>query len=97
MTEAGLNEREKQLIREWDWLGLIQHGANFFVLEKFARVSKKTNLEVYAAFSWRKLRRLHEDAARSRRALRPGTGRSRGFPRYAVERAQRRRDRTLVS
>lgn len=50
MTEAGLNEREKQLIRERDWLGLIQYGANFFVLEKFARVSKKTNLEVYAAF-----------------------------------------------
>ena len=50
MTEAGLNEREKELVRTRDWLGLIRHGANFFVLEKFARVSRKTNLEVYAEF-----------------------------------------------
>ncbi len=50
MAESGLSEREKALVRAQDWLGLIRHGANFFVLEKFARVSKKTNLEVYAAF-----------------------------------------------
>ena len=50
MTEAGLNEREKELVRTRDWLGLIQYGANFFVLEKFARISKTTNLEVYAIF-----------------------------------------------
>ncbi len=50
MTEAGLNDDEKDLVRRRDWLGLIRHGANFFVLEKFARVSKQTNLEVYAAF-----------------------------------------------
>ena len=49
MTEAGLSEREKVLVRTKDWIGLIQHGANFFVLEKFARVAKTTNLEVYAA------------------------------------------------
>ena len=49
MTESGLNDREKQLVRERDWIGLIRYGANFFVLEKFARVSRKTNLEVYAA------------------------------------------------
>ncbi|HCN73789.1 MAG TPA: protocatechuate 3,4-dioxygenase [Pusillimonas sp.] len=48
MTEAGLTEEEKVLIRNVDWLGLVQHGVNFFVLEKFARVVKKTNLEVYA-------------------------------------------------
>ena len=48
MTEAGLDEREKELVRTRDWLGLIRHGANFFVLEKFARVSKVSNLEVYA-------------------------------------------------
>ena len=48
MTEAGLNDREKELIRKRDWLGLIKHGASFFVLEKFARVSKSTNMEVYA-------------------------------------------------
>jgi hypothetical protein len=50
MTESGLNDREKRLVRERNWIGLIQYGANFFVLEKFARVSRKTNLEVYAAF-----------------------------------------------
>ncbi|HEY4068789.1 MAG TPA: protocatechuate 3,4-dioxygenase [Burkholderiaceae bacterium] len=50
MTQSGLSEREKALVRAQDWLGLIQYGANFFVLEKFARVAKKTNLEVYAAF-----------------------------------------------
>ncbi|HTH97917.1 MAG TPA: hypothetical protein VL574_10905 [Stellaceae bacterium] len=48
MTAAGLNEEEKRLIHTRDWLGLVQYGANFFVLEKFARVAKKTNLEVYA-------------------------------------------------
>jgi len=50
MTEAGLTEREKELVRNKDWLGLIQHGANFFVLEKFARFTKTTNLHVYAEF-----------------------------------------------
>lgn len=48
MTEAGLNEIEKELVRKQDWLGLVQYGANFFVVEKFARVAKRTNLEVYA-------------------------------------------------
>lgn len=48
MTDAGLDETEKALLRARDWLGLVQHGANFFVLEKFARVVRKTNLEVYA-------------------------------------------------
>lgn len=48
MTAAGLNEVETQLVRDRDWLGLIKYGANFFVLEKFARVVKMTNLEVYA-------------------------------------------------
>lgn len=48
MEEAGLNEAEKELVRKEDWLGLVQYGANFFVVEKFARVVRKTNLEVYA-------------------------------------------------
>lgn len=63
MTESGLNEREKELVHSRDWLGLIQYGANFFVLEKFARVSKKTNLEVYAAFRGESL----EDFMKTRR------------------------------
>ena len=48
MTSAGLTDQEKGLVRANDWLGLVQYGANFFVIEKFARVVKKTNLEVYA-------------------------------------------------
>ncbi len=48
MAAAGLSETEMRLIRDRDWLGLVQYGANFFVLEKFARVVKMTNLEVYA-------------------------------------------------
>lgn len=63
MTEAGLNESEKHLVREQDWLGLIHYGANFFVLEKFARVSRMTNLEVYAAFRGESL----EDFLKTRR------------------------------
>ncbi|MBB2759419.1 UNVERIFIED_ORG: protocatechuate 4,5-dioxygenase alpha chain [Xanthomonas campestris] len=48
MQEAGLTEHEKTLIRARDWLGLVQYGANFFVIEKFARVVRMTNLQVYA-------------------------------------------------
>lgn len=45
---AGLTEDEIELVRERNWIGLIRAGANFFVLEKFARVVGETNLEVYA-------------------------------------------------
>jgi protocatechuate 4,5-dioxygenase alpha chain len=48
MRRAGLSDDEKVLVRERDWLGLVRHGVNFFVLEKFARVVKMSNLEVYA-------------------------------------------------
>lgn len=47
MTEAGLTPEEKKMVQQQDWIGLVRHGANFFVLEKFARVARKTNLEVY--------------------------------------------------
>lgn len=48
MEAAGLTEEEKKLVRARDWLGLVKHGVNFFVLEKFGRVVHKTNLEIYA-------------------------------------------------
>ncbi|MCK9508307.1 MAG: protocatechuate 3,4-dioxygenase [Pigmentiphaga sp.] len=48
MAQAGLSEEEKALVRTEDWIGLVRYGGNFFVMEKFARVVKKTNLEVYA-------------------------------------------------
>lgn len=47
--EAGLTAEERDLIERRDWLGLVRYGANFFVLEKFARVVKISNLEVYAS------------------------------------------------
>ncbi|MDM0078128.1 protocatechuate 3,4-dioxygenase [Variovorax sp. J2P1-59] len=49
MQEAHLSEEELQLVRQRDWIGMIRYGVSFFVLEKFARVSNWTNLEVYAA------------------------------------------------
>ena len=48
-ADAGLNADETALVRERDWIGLIRSGANFFVLEKFARLVGETNLEVYAS------------------------------------------------
>ena len=45
---AGLAEAERILVRARDWLGLVRHGANFFVLEKFARTVRMSNLAVYA-------------------------------------------------
>jgi hypothetical protein len=35
-------------VRRQDWLGLVRHGVSFFVLEKFARVQKMSNLRAYA-------------------------------------------------
>ena len=46
---AGLSDQEQALIRAQDWIGLVRYGVNFFVLEKFARVARISNLEVYAS------------------------------------------------
>jgi hypothetical protein len=48
-ARAALTDEERDLVRRRDWLGLIRYGVNFFVLEKFARVVRMSNLEVYAA------------------------------------------------
>jgi hypothetical protein len=48
MRDAELTVEEQSLVRNRDWLGLVRYGVNFFVLEKFARVVKMSNLEVYA-------------------------------------------------
>ncbi|GAA5555380.1 gallate dioxygenase [Acinetobacter schindleri] len=63
MTEAGLTNDEKKMILNEDWLALVQHGVNFFVLEKFTRVVKKSNMEVYAIMRGESL----EDFLRTRR------------------------------
>ena len=46
---AGLTAEERMLVDNTDWLGMIRYGVSFFVLEKFARVVKITNLGVYAS------------------------------------------------
>jgi hypothetical protein len=48
-VQAGLTPEETAMVRSRDWLGLIKHGVNFFVLEKFARVVRLSNLDVYAS------------------------------------------------
>ena len=44
-----LTEEERDMIRRRDWRALMQYGAIFFVLEKFAAVVGVSNLHVYAA------------------------------------------------
>lgn len=46
---ASLTQEERTLVDNTDWLGLVQYGVCFFVLEKFARVVKITNLGMYAS------------------------------------------------
>ncbi len=48
-ADAGLTLLETEMVSERNWLALIQSGANFFVLEKFARLVGVTNLEAYAS------------------------------------------------
>ena len=63
MNAAGLSDEEKALVRNQDWLGLVRYGVSFFVIEKFARVVRKTNLEVYAMMRGESL----EDFMKTRR------------------------------
>jgi gallate dioxygenase len=49
MGQLQLSDEEMQLVRSRDWLGLVRYGVSFFVLEKFARVQKMSNLQVYAS------------------------------------------------
>ncbi|MEM8935610.1 MAG: gallate dioxygenase [Pseudomonadota bacterium] len=48
MDSAGLEERDRVLIRNRDWPGLIHRGATFFVLEKLGAVLGISNLDIYA-------------------------------------------------
>jgi gallate dioxygenase len=47
--EAQLTEEEKQLLRDRNWIGMIQYGVIFFNLEKLAPVVGLGNIDVYAA------------------------------------------------
>ncbi|MBB5393785.1 MULTISPECIES: gallate dioxygenase [unclassified Herbaspirillum] len=66
--ELQLSSEERDLVRRRDWLGLVRYGVSFFVLEKFARVVKMSNLAVYAAMrgetleEFLKTRRVPESA-----------------------------------
>jgi hypothetical protein len=62
-SAAGLTDDETAMVRNRDWLGLIKYGVNFFVLEKFARVLRLTNLDVYASMRGESL----EDFLKTRR------------------------------
>jgi hypothetical protein len=44
-----LGQALRRAIDNTDWLGLIRYGVCFFVLEKFARVVRTTNLGMYAS------------------------------------------------
>ncbi|QKZ05965.1 gallate dioxygenase [Pseudomonas eucalypticola] len=48
--EAQLSEEERDLVRRRDWLGLLQYGVIFFLLEKLGAVTGVSNLHIYAAF-----------------------------------------------
>jgi gallate dioxygenase len=45
-----LSEQEKDMVRRLDWKAMQDHGANFFCIEKLARVKGVSNPEVVAAF-----------------------------------------------
>ncbi len=59
-----LSEQERDMIRRRDWRALMQYGAIFFVLEKFAAVVGVSNLHVYAAMRGQTL----EDFQKTRNA-----------------------------
>lgn len=48
-SEAQLTDLEAAMVRSRDWIALVRYGVNFFVLEKFARVLRLSNADVYAA------------------------------------------------
>lgn len=63
-SRYGLSEEERDMIRRRDWRALMQYGAIFFVLEKFAAVVGVSNLHVYAAMRGQTL----EDFQKTRNA-----------------------------
>ena len=50
MQDAGLDVAEQRMIRSRDWRAMMDHGASFFCLEKFARATGVSNPEIVAAF-----------------------------------------------
>jgi gallate dioxygenase len=50
MQDAGLDEQERDMVRRRDWRAMMDHGASFFCLEKFARATGVSNPDMVAAF-----------------------------------------------
>ena len=48
-ARAELSELERNFVRRRDWLGMIQYGVIFFVLEKLAAAAGISHMDVYAA------------------------------------------------
>ncbi len=49
MTEAGLTDEERGMVRRRDWRALVRYGVIFFLLEKLGAAVGTTNLHIYAA------------------------------------------------
>jgi len=49
MVEAGLDEEERRLVRERDWIGMFHYGVIFFMLEKLGAVIGVGNIDIYAS------------------------------------------------
>ena len=62
--EAGLTDKERKLVRDRDWRGLIHYGVIFFMLEKLDAVVGTSNLHIYAAMR----NELLEDFQKTRNA-----------------------------
>ena len=58
MTTAGLNDREKHLVRERDWLGLIQYGASSSCWRSSRGCRRRPT-------TWRSTRRFEEKASKT--------------------------------
>ncbi|MEO6152857.1 MAG: gallate dioxygenase [Croceibacterium sp.] len=50
LAAADISDEERALIRRRDWIGMIQYGVIFFMLEKLGAVTGVPNPAIYAAF-----------------------------------------------
>jgi gallate dioxygenase len=50
LAAADLSDEERDLIRRRDWIGMVQYGVIFFMLEKLGAVTGVPNPAIYAAF-----------------------------------------------
>jgi len=57
--KEGLTEKEQGLVRDRDWIGLIQYGVIFFMLEKLGAVVGVGNPNIYAAMRGETMEEFH--------------------------------------